>query len=851
MFNTIKKWKKIEQKSLKWYDERNKVITASDVSSILEINPFTSKYEVLQKKKRNENSMVNINENPATKWGEFHEPLARNFYETMPLINGARRVHEVGLVHHSKYKWLAASPDGIVESMERNPDHKWWLLEIKCPFKREFKNKGHKIPSYIWIQTQIQMEVCNLPFCHLLQCKYLKDGEESQLINRRITTIWRDTTWFNDTALPKLLDFWSLMQKANQYDNFVNPYPNPKEWVSLSSFTGYLLKDPIVDWLNMYEHHDVIQSLIRKKPINTSGYKNKIKKKLNIFKSIIEKITKYGTEKKLNVLYISNIDERWSETLSVNKYEITKKALEDDTDILIRPVLLDYKRKIYGIPDIVMKSSVALDYLKTCHTNINGLKYLSQASGYTSFCITLKHNFPKKGLLSKWDNILKNKYTGYASIINSILDTDDTTISLIGANTCILFDPETVDSIYCVKINEGIHWVNMIREKGEEWLQCVTDEKVPTNSSIMPNMCNKFDQKWRHVKKELAEKWGELTLLWYCGVNQRNRAHDNGVYSWKTNDNDISSEEIVMSLYCDKDSSYEFSNRKRIINSMIDLNRSKSKIYSSRNFGEITEPYIDTENALEVYIDFEVLSGKNINKNYSKRLRTPQDVIYLIGMQWMCPNTNTMKFKSFISSSLTSASEKSMLKEWWGTVKQLKRDTHSEKVILYHWSPAEERFLNKAFQRHSLSYIKSNLNSGNYDLRDLMEMFVDAEVVIRNVWGYSVKDVAKGLHKYGLISEVWDDTEKGGDMVNSGEGTLVTATNCYKEILNTGMEIHNNPNFSPIKEYNRMDCNVLYHLLTFLRSYVYSSDPRQKRRNKRKRKRSNKNYKNKKNKFIT
>ena len=84
-----------------------------------------------------------------------------------------------------------------------------------------------------------------------------------------------------------------------------------------------------------------------------------------------------------------------------------------------------------------------------------------------------------------------------------------------------------------------------------------------------------------------------------------------------------------------------------------------------------------------------------------------------------------------------------MIKTWWENVKQLKRRYGVEKVILYHWSPAEERFLKKAFKRHSLSYIKSNLESGSYDLRDLMEMYVDSEVVIRGVWGYSVKDIAK------------------------------------------------------------------------------------------------------------
>lgn len=740
----------------------------------------------------------------------------------MPLFEGKRKVHEVGLVHHSKYKWLAASPDGIVESLESDSKNKWWMLEIKCPFKREFKNKGHKIPSYIWIQTQIQMEVCNLPFCHLLQCKYSKVEDTSHLLNRRITTINRDENWFNNVALPKLLEFWDLMKKSEKYDNFINPYPNPTTWVSLTSFTGFLLKDPIIDWLNMYENNEIIKMLLKKQSTNMTSYTNKVKKKQNLFNSIVEKLKKYSDKHNKTFLYVSKIEEKWNECLSVNKYDITKKALKDKIDIIIRPVLLDYKRQIYGIPDILIRNEIAKDFMENYHNNVNGIKYLN-SSGYTSFCVSIKNNFPKKGLLGKWDKVSKNKYTGYASIIKTIIDSS-VNISLLGANTCIIFNPETIDT-NCEIINNGVKWVKNIRENGEKWIKNITNDGIPTNSNIMPNMCNKFDHRWRAVKKELAEKWGELTLLWYCGIDQRNKAHKKGIYSWKNTD--IKTEKIVRSLYSSEDSKIEFSSRKRIMNSMISLNQTQSKIYSSRNFGKLTEPYCDTENALEVFIDFEVLSGKNIKT----RLRKSQDIIYLIGTTWKCPKDNTLKFKSSVSDSLKSYSEKNMLKEWWNFIKNLKKEHQVEKVILYHWSPAEERFLKKAFKRHSIDYIKNNLTSGNYDLRDLMEMFVEAEVVIRNVWGYSVKDVAKGLHKHGLISQVWDDTEKGGDSINSGEGTLIAATNCYKEIINTGMDIRNNPNFESLREYNKMDCEVLYYLLLFLRNYVYSDDSRQKRLN--------------------
>ena len=73
-----------------------KVITASDVSSILEINPYTSKYDVLQKKI---NKSTKVIETEATKWGEYHEPLAKKYYENMSLLEGKRKVHDVGLIH--------------------------------------------------------------------------------------------------------------------------------------------------------------------------------------------------------------------------------------------------------------------------------------------------------------------------------------------------------------------------------------------------------------------------------------------------------------------------------------------------------------------------------------------------------------------------------------------------------------------------------------------------------------------------------------------------------------------------------------------------------------------------------
>ena len=46
MLHKIKKWKLIQQKSKEWFSKRKQIITASDVSSILECNPYTHKFDI-------------------------------------------------------------------------------------------------------------------------------------------------------------------------------------------------------------------------------------------------------------------------------------------------------------------------------------------------------------------------------------------------------------------------------------------------------------------------------------------------------------------------------------------------------------------------------------------------------------------------------------------------------------------------------------------------------------------------------------------------------------------------------------------------------------------------------------
>ncbi len=178
------------QRSAEWFKQRNKQITASEVASclflkpeviqeyndtfpkcIIKSNPLkgANSYEKLDeyiKKKCNvfhSNNYEPFKDTIYTLHGKLYEPIATRFYS----INKNCNVNEFGLITHSKLPWLAASPDGITDDGV--------MLEIKCPLSRKIILDS--IPFGYWLQTQIQMEVCDLDECDFLECEVVQITE--------------------------------------------------------------------------------------------------------------------------------------------------------------------------------------------------------------------------------------------------------------------------------------------------------------------------------------------------------------------------------------------------------------------------------------------------------------------------------------------------------------------------------------------------------------------------------------------------------------------------------------------------------------------------------------------------
>jgi hypothetical protein len=105
------------------------------------------------------------NTNSAMHWGNKYEPVTVMVYEHMYNT----KLGEFGCIQHSRHQYIGASPDGI--NIDPSNDRYGRMVEIKNIVNREIT--GIPKEEY-WVQTQIQMEVCDLDECDFVETRFLE-----------------------------------------------------------------------------------------------------------------------------------------------------------------------------------------------------------------------------------------------------------------------------------------------------------------------------------------------------------------------------------------------------------------------------------------------------------------------------------------------------------------------------------------------------------------------------------------------------------------------------------------------------------------------------------------------------
>jgi putative phage-type endonuclease len=221
-----------EQRSKEWFEQRKDKLTSSDAATVLGINPYQKREEVLFKKCGLD--LKPFVGNIATRHGQKYEDEA---IEKYCRIMGKKNFN-FGLLCHKDihknddYYWLAGSPDGIVQDYD-NPDNEPILLEVKCPFRR--KIKIGEIPSYYLPQVQLNLFICNIQTADFIEY-YPPD-----VIN--IARVKRDPAWLSNNL--KILEtFWKEVEHYREVGIETHPNRRQKRIIDFTDGASCSTADP-------------------------------------------------------------------------------------------------------------------------------------------------------------------------------------------------------------------------------------------------------------------------------------------------------------------------------------------------------------------------------------------------------------------------------------------------------------------------------------------------------------------------------------------------------------------------------------------------------------------------------
>lgn len=160
-----------EQRTQEWFEQRHNLLSASTIWKALDKQNYKNSLIYEKCKPINPHKYNIVNVNSPFHWGQKYEPVSQMYYE---YVYDAT-IEEFGCIPHSTYSFLGASPDGI--NIKKSSQRYGRMLEIKNIVNRDITGIPKK--EY-WVQTQLQMECCDLEECDFLECRFKEYENEEQ-----------------------------------------------------------------------------------------------------------------------------------------------------------------------------------------------------------------------------------------------------------------------------------------------------------------------------------------------------------------------------------------------------------------------------------------------------------------------------------------------------------------------------------------------------------------------------------------------------------------------------------------------------------------------------------------------
>lgn len=515
----------------------------------------------------------------------------------------------------------------------------------------------------------------------------------------------------------------------------------------------------------------------------------------NLFEKMV-----FDKLKELNNINIIQVSYN-NESQSYEKYTETINHMRNGVDIIYQGVLHDYKKKLYGVPDLLIRSD---KFYTIFNQHIKYPNYKSKIN-YHYVVVDIKHSnlnlncnrtyikdnnsIPAyKGQILIYNKIL-SEFLGYIPQYGFILSKK---ITYTKNNICYnninfmeniaIIDYKGTDKHYNNITNRAIEWVRIMRSNGFNWRLLPT----PSVLELYPNMKNDKDDGYRNIKIELADKINEITNLWWCSYKKRQIAHSKNIFNWmdrKFNAEIIDIKEIKIA---------------KTINNILKINREDK----NNNLIRIFNNNLNLKNnndIMEFYIDFET-----INSNMGQlEINDDNNIIFMISIGWEI--NNSWEYKTFMINKYNDDDELNMINNMWEFINNKILELNKRDYKFIHWSNAEIIFYKNFLSKHPYNNFKE------FKSFDLYKLFLDNNIVVKGALNFSLKTIANAMYKNKLINTCWDKNS----ICNNGLQAMFLAYNLYK---NNQYIDENNNIMKDIIKYNIIDCKVMWEILLYLRN---------------------------------
>lgn len=598
------------------------------------------------------------------------------------------------------------------------------------------------------------------------------------------------------------------------------------EWISATKTKNYLLKDPILDWLDKYYlkygfgDQNIDRNKLNKDRVEINSeielLTNTLFKKGNEFEKLIYDEIDKRIGKKNCVEVISNYKECCLEKVQDTVYYMSKGI-----PIIKQAVLYNESNKTFGIADLIIRSdyinklfdddishintdeiNIGCKFSDSYHYRVIDIKWSQLQLCSDGFRILNTDRFPAyKGQLAIY-NLALGKIQNYIPNIAYILGksykfefksdiyTSYNSFDRLGH---ILFDD--FDNKYIEQTKKAIDWYREVLTDGSKW-NILTDNRI----ELCPNMCNTCDSPYTKIKVELSAKKFELTSIWKVGVKNREIAFNNNVFNWM--DENCSSKTLGISK-----------NLSDTVDNIININKSTQDIFCPKKVTNNLFNWRDTKNYVDFFIDFETINNVFYKDTVSINDNSNTSYIFMIGVGYY--DNNKWIFKEFHMDKLTNQEELRIMLDFKNYVKKVykqQRKLSTSKIRFFHWSHAEISFLENFNSKNNYCYSDF---IGNIEFADLYKLFTTEPICINGVTTYKLKDISNNLFNHGIIKANWKTSN-----VTNGLNAMLDGCYYYKCVDNNNIDKKAIDTFTQIINYNEVDCKVMGEILIWLRTYL-------------------------------